>query len=141
MVALILNIAMTKASRRLVEGMRKMRDDTLLFPKLSCETILFVAADCAGTVMGNALPREWVEHIRQALGRLPPLESAFLCLASWQWRSPASAKFPQMLVLPPLPDLTAIITGCDLSSSLTPFSALSLTANRYSENSVSNQHW
>jgi hypothetical protein len=38
-------------------------------------------------------------------------------------------------------DLTAIITGCDLSSSLTPFSALSLTAGRYSENSVSNQHW
>jgi hypothetical protein len=61
----------------------------------------------------------------------PVLSAAFM----------ASAKFPQMLVLPPLPDLTAIITGCDLSSSLTPFSALSLTANRYSENSVLNQHW
>jgi hypothetical protein len=45
----------------------------------------------------------------------------------------ASSLTPQALDLPPITHMAAILAGWGISTSVTPFSVLSLTASRYAE--------
>lgn len=146
-VAVALNIGMSHKGMRLKEGTRRLREDMLRFPALASEAILFIAAGCAGSVMGDAFPASWVEGIGAALGGHPALGIAFLMvgimgIALCGIHPVLTAVFlastitPDVLNLPPLLHVSAILTGWGLSASLTPFSVLSLTASRYAGDSL-----
>lgn len=141
-IAIALNIAMSHRGMRLKEGVRRLREDMLRFPGLASEAILFIAAGCAGSVMGDAFPATWVAGIGAALGSFPALGIAFLmfgimAIALMGIHPVLTAVFlastitPDVLQLSPLVHVTAILVGWGLSASLTPFSVLSLTASRY----------
>jgi hypothetical protein len=146
-VALALNIAMAHRGMKVKEGVRRLREDMLRFPGLASEAILFIAAGCAGSVMGDAFPAQWVAGIGAALGGVPVLGIGFLLFgimgAALIGIHPvltsvflASTITPQVLQLPPLLHASAILVGWGLSASLTPFSVLSLTASRYAGESL-----
>lgn len=146
-VAVLLNIGMSHRGLRVKEGVRRLREDMLHFPKLASEAMLFVAAGCAGSVMAAAFPPEWVTRIGMVLSGLPVLGIGFLMFvvmsAALIGIHPvlsavflASTITPQVLHLPPLLHVSAILAGWGLSSCLTPFSVLSLTASRYSGKSL-----
>ncbi|HEY0845558.1 MAG TPA: hypothetical protein VGE12_09325 [Noviherbaspirillum sp.] len=146
-VAVALNIGMSHRGRRLKEGLRRLREDMLRFPGLASEAILFIAAGCAGSVMGDAFPASWVAAIGASLGNHPAFGVAFLMfgimgVALCGIHPVLTAVFlastitPEVLGLPPLLHVSAILTGWGLSASLTPFSVLSLTASRYAGDSL-----
>lgn len=146
-IAAALNIGMSHRGMRLKEGIRRLREDMLRFPGLASEAILFIAAGCAGSVMGDAFPAAWVASIGGALGSFPALGIGFLmfgimAVALLGIHPVLTAVFlastitPDVLHLPPLLHVSAILTGWGLSASLTPFSVLSLTASRYSGESL-----
>lgn len=146
-IAVALHIGMSHRGMRLKEGMRRLREDMLRFPGLASEAILFIAAGCAGSVMGDAFPASWVEAIGATLGGHPSLGIAFLmfgimAIALCGIHPVLTAVFlastitPDVLQLPPLLHVSAILTGWGLSASLTPFSVLSLTASRYAGDSL-----
>jgi hypothetical protein len=140
--ALVLSIAMGKSGRRVVEGLRGMCEGALQFPRLASEAILFTAAGCAGSIMADAFPAEWVRLVGGLLDGFPLLGVGFLMLVimgiSLVGIHPvltsvfmATAFTPQVLALPPIVHIAAILTGWGLTASLTPFSVLTLTASRY----------
>lgn len=146
-IAVLLNIGMSHHGLRLKEGMRRMREDVRDFPKLASEAILFVAAGCAGSIMGDAFPAEWAARIGESLGGVPFLGIGFLIIgimgAALVGIHPvltavflASTITPQLLQLPPLLHVSAILTGWGLSASLTPYSVMTLTASRYAGSSL-----
>lgn len=141
-VALLLNIAMAEPGRRFPDGMRRMVEDLRLYPNLASEALLFLGAGCAGSIMGDAFPSAWVAWIGNAVHGLPMLGIAFLLSAvlgaALAGIHPvltavflASTLTPQVLDLPPMLHILAILSGWGLSASLTPYSVLSLTASRY----------
>jgi hypothetical protein len=146
-VALFLNIAMAGHSRRFVDGLRRTGEGIRQFPRLSSEAILFTAAGCAGSIMADAFPAEWVRLIGQALTGMPLLGISFLMLSIMGMALAgihpvlsavfmASTLTPQVLALPPIAHFSAILTGWGLSASVTPFSVLSITASRYAGTSL-----
>lgn len=146
-VALFLNIAMAGHSRRFVDGLRRTGEGIRQFPRLSSEAILFTAAGCAGSIMADAFPAEWVRLIGQALTGMPLLGISFLMLSIMGMALAgihpvlsavfmASTLTPQALALPPIAHFSAILTGWGLSASVTPFSVLSITASRYAGTSL-----
>jgi hypothetical protein len=141
-IALLLNIAMADRGRRIPQGLRRLVDDLQLYPNLASEALLFLGAGCAGSIMGDAFPATWVAWIGAAVHDTPPLAIAFLMAAvigaALTGIHPvltavflASTMTPQVLNLPPMLHILAILTGWGLSASLTPYSVLSLTASRY----------
>jgi hypothetical protein len=140
--ALVLGVAMGRSGRRVVEGLRGVWEGAQLFPKLASEAILFMAAGCAGSIMADAFPAQWVQHVGGLLHGLPLLGVAFLMLVimgiSLVGIHPMlTAVFlgttftPTVLGLPPIVHFAAILTGWGLTASLTPFSVLTLMASRY----------
>lgn len=142
-VALLLNIVLADPGRRIPDALQRMGEGaTLQFPRLASEAILFTAAGCAGSIMADAFPRPWVEQVGLLLGGMPFFGIAFL-MASIMGIAlagihpvltavfMASTMTPQVLNLPPLVHISAILTGWGLSACLTPYSVLSLTASRY----------
>lgn len=143
MTAVLLNIAMAERGDRVRDGLRRLREDLHLFPNLASEAILFLAAGCAGSIMGNAFPASWVTLIGQGVGGNPLLAIAFLLFAimitALLGIHPvltavflATTISPAVLGLPPILHVCAILTGWGISAVLTPYSVLSLTASRYS---------
>jgi hypothetical protein len=145
-IAVVLNFAMAHKGRRVHEGLRRLRDDIRHFPGLASEAILFVAAGCSGSVMGDAFPAAWVSAIGSALGSFPPFGILFLmaliiALSLCGIHPVLTAVFlattitPEVLQLSPIVHVSAILTGWGLSACMTPFSVLSLTASRYTGDS------
>jgi hypothetical protein len=143
MTAVLLNIAMAERGDRIRDGLRRLREDLHLFPNLASEAILFLAAGCAGSIMGNAFPDSWVSLIGQGINGNPLLAIAFLLVAimitALLGIHPvltavflATTISPAVLGLPPILHVCAILTGWGIASVLTPYSVLSLTASRYS---------
>lgn len=141
--ALVLSIAMAGSAARIAGGWRGIGEGVLQFPRLASEAIMFTAAGCAGSVMASAFPAEWVQQIGRLLSGFPLLGIAFLMLGIMAIALAgihpvltavfmASTLTPQVLALPPLAHMAAILAGWGLSASVTPFSVLSLTASRYS---------
>ncbi|MGN6388456.1 MAG: hypothetical protein ACTHL1_03020 [Burkholderiaceae bacterium] len=123
-------------------GVRDLGQGMLQFPALASEAILFAAAGSAGSIMAAAFPDAWVAHIAHALGghALPSL--AFLLFAMIGTAVVgihpvlsgvflATTFTPGVLGLPALAHLGAVLAGWGLSTCMTPFSVLSLTASRY----------
>ncbi|HEY8607851.1 MAG TPA: hypothetical protein VIM12_12120 [Noviherbaspirillum sp.] len=140
--ALLINIAMAERGRRIPDGLRRLGDDLRLYPNLASEALLFLGAGCAGSIMGDAFPAAWVQWIGESVRGTPLLAIAFLMSAiigaALAGVHPvltavflASTITPQVLDLPPILHILAILNGWGLSASLTPYSVLSLTASRY----------
>lgn len=140
--ALLLSIVMGTRGRRLYDGLRGMREGVLAFPRLASEAILFTAAGCAGSIMADAFPAQWVQTIGALLNGVPLFGVGFLMLvimgiALVGVHPVLTAVFmattftPHVLGLPPIVHIAAILTGWGLTASLTPFSVLTLTASRY----------
>lgn len=141
-IALLLNIAMAERGRRIPDGLRRMGEDLKLYPNLASEALLFLGAGCAGSIMGDAFPAAWVARIGEAVQGVPLFGIGFLLAAvlgaALTGVHPvltavflASTLTPQVLDLPPMLHILAILSGWGLSASLTPYSVLSLTASRY----------
>ncbi|GIZ50396.1 hypothetical protein [Noviherbaspirillum aridicola] len=141
-VALLLNIAMAERGRRVPDGVRRLVEDLRLYPNLASEALLFLGAGCAGSILGDAFPASWVARIGEAVHGMPLFGIAFLLAAvmgaALTGIHPvltavflASTITPQVLDLPPMLHILAILSGWGLSASLTPYSVLSLTASRY----------
>ena len=92
--------------------------------------------------MAAAFPAAWVQQIGHALSAFPLFGIGFLMLSimgiALAGIHPiltavfmATTFTPQVLSLPPITHIAAILSGWGLSSSLTPFSVLTLTASRY----------
>lgn len=126
----------------LAAGVRDLGQGMLQFPALASEAILFAAAGSAGSIMAAAFPHAWVADIAHALGghALPSL--AFLLFAMIVTAVVgihpvlsgvflATTFTPAVLGLPALAHLGAVLAGWGLSTCMTPFSVLSLTASRY----------
>jgi hypothetical protein len=140
--AVTLHLAMGDPGRRMWQAARNLRASAQLFPRLSSEAILFIAAGCAGSIMADAFPAPWAQQIGQTLADTPFLGIAFLTLSVMGMGLAgvhpvlsavflASTVTPELLGLPPISHMAAILTGWGLSAVLTPFSVLSLTASRY----------
>jgi hypothetical protein len=128
--------------RRVADGLRGLGAGMQRFSALSSEACLFLAAGCAGSLMAAAFPAAWVATIGAKLGIAPVAGLAFLLLSilaiALAGIHPvltavflASTFTPQALGLPPLAHMAAVLAGWGLSSSVTPFAVLTLTASRY----------
>ncbi|NEX63958.1 hypothetical protein [Noviherbaspirillum galbum] len=127
---------------RLRAGMRGTADSMRLYPALASEAMLFLSAGVAGSLMADSFPASWTGAIAALLGGHPFWGLAFLVfaimLAALAGIHPmlsavflASTLTPDVLGLPPIAHMAAILAGWGLSASVTPFSVVSLTASRY----------
>jgi hypothetical protein len=112
------------------------------FGALASEALLFMAAGCAGSILADAFPAAWISLIGSVLQGHAFLALAFLVCAIMATALAgvhpvlsavflASSLPPQVLGLPPLTHMAAILAGWGLSANMTPFSVASLTASRY----------
>lgn len=142
LVSLLFHAGTGNAGERLRNGVRGLADSMRLYPALASEAILFLSAGMAGSLMADAFPAQWVAAIANLLGGYPFLGLAFLVLgimvAALAGVHPmlsavflASTITPDVLGLPPITHMAAILAGWGLSASVTPFSVVSLTASRY----------
>ncbi|MBK4736297.1 hypothetical protein [Noviherbaspirillum pedocola] len=133
-----------RARRRVADGLAGVAGAMSYFPALASEALLFMAAGCAGSILASAFPQSWIAAIGAALGGhaffgLAFLIAAILATALAGIHPVLSAVFlassltPQALDLPPITHMAAILAGWGISTSVTPFSVLSLTASRYAE--------
>lgn len=140
--ALVLHLVTAKSGWRVDHAISGFRESGRLFPRLASEAMLFMAAGCAGSVMADAFPETWALQIGQSMNGTPFVGIAFLMLAIMAIGLAgihpvltavflASTITPEVLGLPPLMHMAAILTGWGMSTTLTPFSVLSLTASRY----------
>ncbi|WP_147376878.1 hypothetical protein [Noviherbaspirillum saxi] len=143
LVSLMFNAAMGRPGQRWGDGIRGLGQGMLLFPAMASEAALFLSAGCAGSIMADAFPVSWAVATGEVLSIHPVLGISFLLLAimviALVGIHPiltsvflASTMTPQVLGLPPIAHMAAILAGWGLSASVTPFSVLSLTASRYS---------
>jgi hypothetical protein len=141
-VSLLFHAATGRAGRRLADGVAGLSHAMENFGALASEALLFMAAGCAGSILADAFPASWIALIGAALRGHAFLGLAFLVaaiiLTSLIGVHPvlsavflASSLPPQVLALPPLIHMAAILAGWGLSANMTPFSVISLTASRY----------
>ncbi|SNT02304.1 hypothetical protein SAMN06265795_11221 [Noviherbaspirillum humi] len=149
-VALLANSFMASAApgqSRLRLGALQVWQGMQRFPNLASEALLFIAAGCAGSIMASAFPASWIAAIGGVLSGHALLGIAFLLLvilgtAVIGIHPVLSAVFlassltPEVLAVPPLVHMAAILAGWGLSASVTPFSVVSLTASRYAGESL-----
>ena len=142
--AWLLSILMATPGRyRLVEGTRMLGTDFLGFKSMVGEVMMFFASGCAGTVIASAIPPAWSSTVGQWVAGSPMLGSLFVSAAIVLLSATAihpmlsavligSSFSPQLLGLPVVAHLCAVLTGWGLAIIVTPFSVLSLMASRYS---------
>jgi hypothetical protein len=144
LVCFAFHAAVGRAGRRTADGAQGLLRAMAHFPALASEALLFMAAGCAGSILAAAFPQAWIAAIGGALGGhaffgLAFLIAAILATALAGIHPVLSAVFlassltPQALDLPPITHMAAILAGWGISTSVTPFSVLSLTASRYAE--------
>lgn len=133
-----------RPGHRLRDGCAGLAGAMSNFSALSSEALLFMAAGCAGSILAAAFPHSWIMAIGAVLGEhaffgLGFLVAAILATALIGIHPVLSAVFlassltPQVLGLPPITHMAAILAGWGISTSVTPFSVLSLTASRYAD--------
>jgi len=146
MAAWILNISFAQPDRnesRIAAGVHALGKDLRNSQVMAGEVMLFLASGCAGTVIAGAIPSSWTAVIGGAFGGSPILGSLFLSsfivLLSFTAIHPmlsavlvASSFGPQVMGLPVMAHLCAILVGWGLAIIITPFSVLSLMASRHS---------
>jgi hypothetical protein len=141
-VSLLFHAGSGSGGERFRTGMRGLTESMRLYPALASEAMLFLSAGLAGSLMADAFPAPWVTAIASLLGGYPFLGLAFLVfgimIAAIAGIHPmlsavflASTMTPEVLRLPPITHMAAILAGWGLSASVTPFSVVSLTASRY----------
>jgi hypothetical protein len=144
MVSIAFHAATGRGGRRLADGFAGLLRSMSNFPALASEALLFMAAGCAGSILAAAFPASWIAAIGSLLGGHAFLGLAFLIAAILATALAgihpvlsavflASSLTPQALGLPPITHMAAILAGWGISTSVTPFSVLSLTASRYAE--------
>lgn len=142
-VSLAFHAATGEPGGRAANALRGLGNGMRLFPTLASETVLFLAAGCAGSIMADAFPMSWVLTLGLTLGSHPFWAHIFLLFsilaAAVAGIHPvlsavflASTITPAVLGLPPITHIAAILAGWGLSAAVAPFSVLSLTASRYS---------
>jgi hypothetical protein len=142
-VSLVFNAAMGREGHRWRDGAKGLGQSMLLFPAMASEAALFLSAGCAGSIMADAFPASWALAAGETLSSHPVFGISFLLVAIMMAALVgihpvlssvflASTMTPQLLGLPPIAHMAAILAGWGLSASVTPFSVLSLTASRYS---------
>ena len=142
LVSLLFNAATGRPGHRVADGVRGLRGAMENFGALASEALLFMAAGCAGSILADAFPASWIDAIGATLGghaflALAFLVSAIIVTALAGVHPVLSAVFlasslpPQVVGLPPLTHMAAILAGWGLSANMTPFSVASLTASRY----------
>jgi hypothetical protein len=142
LVSLIFHAGAGTAGDRIRNGVRGLSESMRLYPALASEAMLFLSAGLAGSLMADAFPAQWVAAISALVSGYPFLGLAFLVfaimLAAIAGVHPmlsavflASTMTPEVLGLPPITHMAAILAGWGLSASVTPFSVVSLTASRY----------
>lgn len=145
--AIALHLAMGVPHRRWANVRTNLVESANNYPRLASEALVFMAAGCAGSIMADAFPQHWAQQIGILLAGLPFFGLAFLLLAIMALALAgvhpvlsavflASTITPELLGLPPVAHMAALLTGWGLSAILTPFSVLSLTASRYSGTSL-----
>jgi hypothetical protein len=145
--ALAIHLALAPTGRRWAQAVGNLRESAANYPRLASEALLFIAAGCAGSIMADAFPDAWTQQIGAALNGLPFLGLGFLVVAimgaALAGIHPvlsavflASTITPEVLALPPVAHMAALLTGWGLSAVVTPFSVLSLTAARYAGTSL-----
>lgn len=128
---------------RVARGSHLLANDFQIFKGMVGEVMMFFASGCAGTVMASAIPAGWTAAIGQALAGSPVLGAMFvmgaIVLLSGTAIHPmlsavlvGSSFSPQLLGLPLIAHLCAVLTGWGLAIIVTPFSVLSLMASRFS---------
>ncbi len=138
-----LNLAFSRAKNRLIFGSKLFIQDFRVLKQLVGEVLLFMVSGCAGTVIADAIPRVWTAPIGIALSQYPVVACLFLtcsvillsCAAVHPLLSAIliATCFPSdVMGLPLLPHLCAILVGWAMAVILTPFSMVSLMASRFS---------
>lgn len=145
--ALVLQATQIRGGNRLGQAAARVRADVLALPMLAGEVALFMAAGCGGTIIAAAIPAP----LTAALGNLLSHSAILACLAlmlviialGFLAVHPvlstvlvASSLPPQVLHLPPVVHLAAILSGWAISTCSTPFSMMALMASRYSGLSI-----
>jgi hypothetical protein len=141
-VSLLFHAGSGSGGERFRKGVRGLTESMRLYPALASEAMLFLSAGLAGSLMADAFPAQWVTAIASLLGGYPFWGLAFLVfgimIAAIAGIHPmlsavflASTMTPEVLGLPPITHMAAILAGWGLSASVTPFSVVSLTASRY----------
>lgn len=129
--------------RRLAQGTRMLGTDFLGFKAMVGEVMMFFASGCAGTVIASAIPPAWTGTVGQWVAGSPMLGSLFVSAAIVLLSATAihpmlsavligSSFSPELLGLPVVAHLCAVLAGWGLAIIVTPFSVLSLMASRYS---------
>lgn len=143
LVSLAFHAATAAPGDRARNAVRGLGNGIRLFPTLASETLLFIAAGCAGSIMADAFPPAWVVSLGCVLGAHAFFGHLFLLFAIMSAALVgihpvlsgvflASTMTPAVLGLPPITHMAAILAGWGISAAVAPFSVLSLTASRYS---------
>lgn len=142
--AWLLNLVQANRQRsRVAAGTQVLCQDFLSFQDMVGEVMLFIASGCAGTVTASAISATWTAVIGQLVSGSPILGYLFLSTSIVLLSSTAihpmlsailvaSSFTPQLLGLPVIAHLCAVLVGWGLAIIITPFSVLSLMASRYS---------
>jgi hypothetical protein len=127
---------------RVKPGARLLGSDFLSISVMSGEVMLFLASACAGTVMASAVPPAWTAAVGLVLEPWPFIGCLFLASSIVLLSATAihpmlsavliASSFPsQLLGLPDIAHLCAVLVGWGLAIIVTPFSVLSLMASRF----------
>lgn len=144
LVAWSLNAVSTpERTRRWRSGASLIRQDLMQQRLMAGEVMLFIASGCAGVVISQAIPIEWAMAVAQLAGASAYLSVLLLIMGIVLLSSAAihpmlsaivvgSMLSPDLLGLPSLLHVCAVLIGWGLAIIVTPFSVISLMAARFS---------
>jgi hypothetical protein len=142
--AWMVNAWLLRTSRNaLCAGARQVTSDMFSFRAMTSEVLMFLASGCAGTVIGSAIPTAWTAALGQLVAGSPALacftiSGAIVLMSATAIHPMLSAVIVgtsltlDLLGIPLLVHLTAVLVGWGLAIIVTPFSVLSLMASRWS---------
>lgn len=148
LVAWALNVACgTEIQHRWKFAVRTMRQDLIQQRLIAGEVMLFIASGCAGVVLSQAIPVEWAAAVAQLAGNSVYLSVLLLIMGIVLLSGAAihpmlsaivvgTMLSPDLLELPSLLHVCAVLIGWGLAITVTPFSVISLMAARFSGMSV-----
>jgi hypothetical protein len=125
----------------------RFRADLVRLPIMAGEVMLFLAAGCGGTVIADAIPREWIQAVGMLLSGHPYLACLALMIAVVTLASLAvhpvlstvliaTSLPPAVLGLPELSHLGSVLVGWCIAATVAPFSMSNIMASRFSGVSV-----
>jgi hypothetical protein len=147
-IAWVLNVWQpSHSSTRWRSGSRQLLHDLLGQGGIAGEVLLFLISGCAGTVISQAIPMNLIQPIAEFTTDSPVgaclLVMVAIIMLSGTSMHPmlcavlvGSSFSPQLLNLPSLAHLCAVLVGWGLAIIITPFSVLSMMAARFSGISV-----